>query len=68
MTIKARLRKVATLDELRGDDKCDPLEAARRDGYDKAFKDITERLRRMMKDIPKDIQEVVNDHFWDMLE
>ena len=69
MSIKARrLRKVVTLAELREDDKCDPLEAARRDGYDQAFKDFTERLRGMMKDIPAEIQKVVNEHFWDILE
>lgn len=69
MTIKAgKLRRIYSLSELGLSPEYDALQKARQEGYDQAFKDITERLRGMMKDIPKEIQEVVNDHFWDMLE
>ena len=54
MAIKAgRLRKVTPLAELREDNKSDPLEAARMDGYNQAFKDITERLREIYKTSPR---------------
>ena len=37
-------------------------------GYDQAFKDITERLRKMYKAVPEETQKLLMEHFWDMIE
>lgn len=67
MAIKARekrLRKVCPLEK----QECDPIEHARWEGYNQAFKDITERLREMYKTSPEETQKLLMEHFWDMIE
>ena len=46
----------------------DPIEHARWEGYNQAFKDITERLRKMYKSVPEETQKLLMEHFWDMIE
>lgn len=63
MAIKAR-KQVCSLEN----EELDPIEVARREGYNQAFKDITERLREMYKSVPEETQKLLMEHFWDMIE
>ena len=69
MAIKARkLRRTYTLSELGLSPEYDATQKARQEGYDQAFKDITERLREMYKAVPEDMQKVLMEHLWDIIE
>jgi hypothetical protein len=37
------------------------------DSKDKILKDFINKLVNNQKDIPEDIQEIVNEHFWELL-
>ena len=69
MALKAgKLRRTYTLSELGLSPEYDALQKARQEGYDQAFKDITERLRKMYKSVPEETQKLLMEHFWDMIE
>ena len=69
MTIKAgKLRRIYSLSELGLSPEYDALQKARQEGYDQAFKDITKRLRNMRKIVPEEVQKVMDEYLWDILE
>ena len=69
MTIKAgKLRRTYTLSELGLSPEYDALQKARQEGYDQAFKDITKRFRNMRKIVPEEVQKVMDEYLWDILE
>lgn len=67
MAIKARKKKLCQVCSLENEE-LDPIEVARREGYNQAFKAITERLREMYKSVPEETQKLLMEHFWDILE
>ena len=69
MAIKARkLRRTYSLSELGLSPEYDAVQKARQEGYDQAFKDITQRLRDMYKAVPEETQKLLMEHFWDIIE